>query len=134
MRDSEFERKVDETGDQLEQYINGFLRRYSSEASLDICESFVRSMENRLLKRATPEGESEDILYGIIDGISISEQTGEGWVVNVPEDEEGLVMFLEYGTGLAGDNAPEVAGFNPWAYAVNRDSYITYCNKEGFVF
>ena len=53
------------------------------------------------------------------------------WYVYIPEDPEGLVMFLEYGTGLDGDMSGHPEG---WAYAVNEKDYVTYGGREGFVF
>ena len=108
-------------------------RKFGEELSRRLCEVFALRARDRLLTYATPkDNESYSQLVDLASTIVAKESsTGLGYEVSIPVDNEGLLLFLEYGTGTMGalDEHPE-AGKVGWKYALNRESYI----NEGWFF
>jgi hypothetical protein len=87
---------------------------------------FARKRLNLYLDENTKNSEvaallAQDIFY---------EPLGDGYCVVVRNDnpsEPNLIMFLEYGTGLAGDKHqhPQASKIG-WQYAVNKSKYVNY--------
>lgn len=126
----------------LKGYVKEKANDFAVEISEDIAKAFVNQAKKRLLSGSTPRG-AEDMakVQEIADSIHYTKE-GNICTVVVPNDPEGLNMFLEYGTGLAGD-----ADKNPdakkigWKYAINKDKYQRRiggygggAEKLGFIF
>lgn len=134
----------------FEAVINEACLRRGFEFSRKASEKFVIEARNNLLKDSNPAPESTSLISNIANSITYEEskrtlyRSGKvknkpkvvnGYVVRIPMDKEGLVMFLEYGTGLSGlrDRNLEAKQIG-WKYAVNRDKYVTFGKKRGFIF
>lgn len=179
-KSSEFKKSLKKFRRDLEYAINEKALRRGYDISFDVAEKFVDLAKNNLDK-AQPAPESQHLIDNIKESIEVeafaktgrtlSRRSGEnenkpkfatGAVVRIPIDKEGLVMFLEYGTGLKGLRQPhpestdsKVEGFKVgWQYAINRNKtktvmlrnsrneliqttqpcYIVRDGKRGFVF
>ena len=115
----------------LKGYVKEKANNFAVEMSEDIAKAFVNQAKKRLLSGATPRG-AEDMakVQEVADSIHYT-KNGNRCTVVVPNDAEGLNMFLEYGTGLAGesDKNPDAKKIG-WKYAIHRDKYQT--RKAGF--
>ena len=124
----------EKTRRQIEAIVSEKANRIANEMSSKIVDVFVNRAKARLDRFADDEsmnGESASIVRGLKDNIYT-----EGWsipvgdkvkvynIVRVKRDPQNLLMFLEYGTGVAGfyDNHPE-AGKNGWIYWTNPKHY-----------
>lgn len=119
-----------------------------SKLSLDKAEEavdiFVKTAKETLIRNSNPSPESKGVVDKIAKSIhkvpihrNISgEKIISGYRAIIPMDAEGLVMFLEYGTGLVGKNNPhpqtdirkvypEEKYMGVWRYAVNERNYKT---------
>lgn len=147
-RDEEFRKALKKFRRNLEQNVNERALRRGYEMSYDVATDFVELAKNNLDK-AQPAPESQNLIQQIRDSIvvessrrTLSRRSGDnpdkprvadGFTVRVPMDKEGLVMFLEYGTGLSGLRNPhpessdaKTQGFKVgWQYAVNRNKFKT---------
>lgn len=143
-RKDNFESALKETRKEIRTVINNQIMGYASEQTDKIANSFIKSMRNKLTSRASPSPESFPLLEQISSSIykdyhqitrdnSSSQRTVPKIVI--PMDPEGLVMFLEYGTGILGDQTehPEAKQVG-WAYKTGEDKYVRYNGKWGFIF
>ena len=139
-RNEAFERALKIFKKDFSELVNNKLVGIGNDMSFLVAEGFVNNARNNL-DRATPAPESAHLIEEIKQSISISpverKKDGEkitvGHKVNIPIDNEGLVMFLEYGTGLVGDRNkhPQTDALKAysggrvmnWKYAVNKDKY-----------
>lgn len=146
---------------QIEEYVNERALKIGREKSKEVAELFQKTARETLLSNSNASPESEHLIQSIANSITVEEDTRTlsrrtgtgsknkvetGYVVRVPIDREGLVVFLEYGTGLEGlrDQHEEVKlGSVNWEYANRRNEvnpitgqphYITRDGKRGFVF
>lgn len=152
----------------LETLVNERALRLGNELSKNIAINFVETARETLRKNSEPlDSVSSARIQQISDSIHYEEDTrvlygssnknrivAGGYVVRVPIDREGLALFLEYGTGLAGENDrhAEAKDFG-WKYAINNNKkrpittyfkgvkrvkninwYPTINGKTGFVF
>jgi hypothetical protein len=88
-------------------------RKFENEIAKRICECFVERARQRLLLYSNPkDGVSQAAIAQIVDSITVRTlPDGRGYTVLIPRDEEGLFMYLEYGTGLLGEeNGHEESG------------------------
>lgn len=113
--------------DEFEKKINDFIveegEQLSKDLSKNIAEAIQAGARRKVVTRPTPRDGFESELYTVANNINVTEDY-DGYTVVVDDDEEGLSMFLEYGTGLAGESDPhEEAGEIGWDYAINRDNY-----------
>ena len=116
----------------LEAVINEKANKIANETSAKIVEAFTdrakKKLEDYAVKNAL-DSSSIAIVNRLKENISyVSEKSGRGSVysyVRVKNDPDGLMMFLEYGTGLQGSkNYHPEAGKRGWKYAINRDKYV----------
>lgn len=140
----------------FEENINERALRRGEEISEQIAQKFVGLVKSNL-DRADPAPESKGIIESIKESIHYDKtsralsrrqsykgkypKVAEGYVAYIPVDKEGMVMFLEYGTGLKGKENPhpesveaEVEGFKiGWRYAVhlNESRPVTHSNRFG---
>lgn len=149
-RNIEFNESLKKARRQFEAVINEACLRRGSEFSRNASEKFVEEARNNLLRDSNPAPESTGLIASIANSITYEESKRalyrkgttkgkpkevSGYVVRIPIDREGLVMFLEYGTGLNGlRNRNQEAKQIGWEYAVNRDKYVTFGTKRGFIF
>lgn len=182
-KDIEFKKSLKKFRRDLEQSINERALRRGEEISKKVAEEFQKLSRGFLKERSNASHLSQNLISNIADSIKIikidnkdrqrtlSRRTGIeggkpinpiGYAISIPIDKEGLVMFLEYGTGLQGLRHPhpessdaKIDGFKVgWKYAVNRNNfkevslkndknrrvqvtqpcYITRDGKRGFVF
>lgn len=111
----------------LKGYVKEKANNFAVEMSEDIAKAFVNQAKKRLLSNSTPKGpEDSEKIQAIADSIHYTKK-GNKCTIVVPNDKEGLNVFLEYGTGLEGkENKNPDAKKIGWDYAINEDSY-----KEG---
>ena len=111
---------------QFKNYVKQKVDDFAVDLGEDIAKAFVNQAKKRLLSGATPRGpEDAEIVQKIADSIHYVKK-GKKFTVVIPRDAEGLNVFLEYGTGLAGKNAEQK---NPdakrvgWQYAIHEADY-----------
>lgn len=92
----------------LSQTIHRELVLRCEKISLEASVEFIKEMEHNLDK-ATPAPESQHLINNIKKSFEIRQvkrrvngETLKGFNVHIPIDRNGLVMYLEYGTGLTG--------------------------------
>ena len=146
----EFKDSLKKARRQFEAIINEACLRRGEEVSKKVAEQFVEEARKNLLSDSNPAPESTGLIANIANSITYTKSTRtlyrtgttegkpkkvSGYVVKIPMDREGLVMFLEYGTGLNGlrNRHPEASKIG-WAYAINRERYKTFGTKRGFIF
>lgn len=151
-KDAEFKIALKKFRRSLEETINERALRIGEEKSKEIAEKF-RDLAKQNLNNAQPASGSEGLISKIQESIEVNSsmrsltkavrgsKQAKGYIVHIPIDKEGLVMFLEYGTGLKGKYNPhpesveaKVDGFKVgWNYAVhlNDSRPITFRNQYG---
>lgn len=101
-------------------------RKFGEELSERLCEVFASRARQRLIKYSTPKDSNSSMQIQTLAQTIVAKKssTGLGYEVSIPVDDEGLLLFLEYGTGLVGENQRhEEASAIGWKYALNRDLY-----------
>lgn len=101
---------------------------FSGELQELIGKAFVANARRILASNPSAAQYVDNINYRI-DGNGMCE-------IVVTDTEEGIMTYLEYGTGLlgAGEKHPEASG-SGWQYAINEIRYVTMLNgNRGFVF
>lgn len=126
MKNSNFKISFQKFRRQLDAVINERANRIKNEVSQKIVKTFEKRAKKRLDNFASGEGsKSANIIYSLKNNIivDIYENTGEA-LVRVKMDKEGLMMFLEYGTGIAGsyNEHPEARKIG-WLYVTNPKHY-----------
>lgn len=96
------------------------------------CEAFVTRARHKFVNNANTT--QKDLLESLKGNIYYR-PSKTGYQIIVRSDEEGLMMFLEYGTGLVGEQAehPEASKVG-WEYAINEPDYINYGDRRGWFF
>ena len=119
---------------QIEAVVNERAQRRANEVSEKIVNVFVERVKKRLDRFADDEsmdGASASIVRDLKNNITTERWETKGKrgndihnVVRIERDPQNLIMFLEYGTGVAGfyDNHPE-AGKVGWIYWTNPTHY-----------
>lgn len=134
-RTKEFEASMKKFKDDFSKALISKIRDESSKIGERVANAFVESARNKLETRATPKGSSKQLIDNIKRSMYYVKLNDNTYSVRIPMDSEGLVMFLEYGTGLQGTFEPHPeAGDIGWNYAVNGIKYINYGGKRGFIF
>lgn len=134
-RDARFEASLKKLRKGLERSIDFRTQDICRKASAGIAQTFAEVSTKRLVEGATPlDSASSSKVNNIANSITHF-QEGNRAVAFVPIDEEGLTLFLEYGTGLVGENSNNKlietskkrsdADRVGWEYAINRDKYKT---------
>lgn len=96
------------------------------------CDVFVQRARKRLVENANTN--QRDLLESLKGNIYHRKSKDRHQVI-VENDAEGLMMFLEYGTGLVGEEMPhEEASRIGWDYAINEPDYVNYGDKRGWFF
>ena len=136
--------------------INREMIDYGTKKSKKIAEEFVKIAKMNL-EEATPAPESEHFISEIASRIKIKKRFRKAskkgkkinqhlvaYTINIPIDKQGLVMYLEYGTGIKGlrDQHEEARKKTfsgvpikqkvRWEYAVNRHKYRTVMLKNRY--
>lgn len=111
----------------------GFVSEAGEEIEKDLSRQIANAVQSgaryKLQTRATPKnGAYEYDIQKVANNIIVSEDY-DGHIVTVEDDQEGLAMFLEFGTGIAGyeEEHPEASEVG-WDYAINSDRY-TYARS-----
>lgn len=94
----------------LSQTINRYCLELGEKKCLEASSMLIGEMKQNLDK-ATPAPESAGLISSIKSSFyvkpvkrKIDNETVKGWNVHIPIDRNGLVMYLEYGTGFTGEN------------------------------
>lgn len=89
------------------------------EATVDL---FVHNARQRVLDRATPKDANSIVLVNTVANNIVSE---DDYIIKVLPDNEGLYMFLEYGTGVLGwfYGHPEASKIG-WEYMTDPSHYV----------
>ena len=125
-RIAEFEASLRKARRRVYQMIGERSRNFGEELSRRLCEVFAYRAQERLIKYSTPKDSQSAMQVRELAStiVAKSSSTGKGYEVSIPVDEEGLLLFLEYGTGLVGEaNEHEEASAVGWRYAINRELY-----------
>ena len=117
---------------QLRKGINGISTEYMNKTTHNLLIAFAKGVKNRLLNRGMAlanNAESEALIRSLAESIRYNViWTGEGkddyideYRLSIPIDSQGLILYLEYGTGLLGDitSIPSAVSKAGWHYAVN---------------
>lgn len=128
----------------LEAVINENLLRKTEDLRDAGTQIFVEQARENLLRDNTGTPESQAMIQQIAESIEVDTSTRTlnrfgsiaskprqvtGSVVRIPIDKEGLVLFLEYGTGPQGKAGAIQTGFLSearkihWAYEIHKDNY-----------
>ncbi len=105
----------------------------------DICYTIMQLAQDRLLQYSEASPESESLVESIADNIYVDDESGE---VRVKSDPEGLLLFLEYGTGLVGRDNNTTEGLADadkvgWKYATKfgvLGHYKKVKDRYGWIF
>lgn len=143
-RDEGFEISWGKFKKDLENYINTKTKDFAGNLTTDVAKAVVVGAQKRLVERATPrDNQSKMKVENLAKSIHIGKSDdGLSRTVIVPRGDEGLGMFLEYGTGLVGENDKhQQSGQIGWKYAVHKDKYVrarktprAKRSKLGFIF
>lgn len=97
-----------------------------------ICATFVKRARNRLFQNSNTQ--QQGLIQSLLGNIYYR-KTKNGSQIVVRNDEEGLMMFLEYGTGLQGEAYKHPQSQNiGWEYAMNVSDYKSFNDKLGWFF
>ncbi len=132
-----------QTRNRIEDYINERANHKANEITSKIVDLFVKRAKDRLDRFADDEsvdGESASLVKALKGNISSekSDYPKNYNVVRFKRDPYGLMMYLEYGTGLVGEqNKHPDADYAGWSYAINRNRYkrlpsMYYSNTKGY--
>lgn len=128
---------------EIEKYINEKVVNFAGNLTNNLAEAVVAGARKRLLERATPKDEqSKAKIIQLANSIHIGKSKDKlSRTVIIPKGDEGLGMFLEYGTGLVGESNPHPEATKlGWSYAINKQSYRfakaspESMSKLGFIF
>lgn len=140
-RDRVLTKSLNKLRDDVQSMVSARADRIMEGLSKSITDAFVNNVQKRLISRATPKDtQSAMLVQNIADSIVVDESVWAGkyeYRIVIPRDPEGLVMFLEFGTGLVGytQGNPDATKYG-WSYAVNRNSYVykKHEGRLGFIF
>lgn len=125
-KDADFSKSMKKFRDNLRYFIKHQTEKVAETTSTEVAKAFVRVAQDTLVERATPSPESKSLVNSLKSNISSYKNT-----VSVETDPEGLMLFLEYGTGLTGRNNNTAEGLNDasavgWNYAsrLNEGRYV----------
>ena len=127
-RNAEFEESLQKMRRRVYQMIGERSRKFGEELSKRLCEVFADRARQRLIKYATPKDETSFMQVEALAKTIVAKKssTGLGYEVSIPVDGEGLLLFLEYGTGTVGENNrhPEAKSVG-WEYNSKKDAFRT---------
>ena len=143
-RDDRFNKAINIFRKELKEKINAKILEAGEEKTLNLANTFAYVSKNKL-NSANPAPESKGLIEEIKNSITVEKirqklnedkKATVGYGIKIPIDKEGLVMFLEYGTGILGENNKhpqtdvlnmDIRGlsFSVWKYAVNKNNYKT---------
>ena len=125
--------KTNAVAKKMEQLLSESISRRADTLLFGISEKatevFVNNLKVRIDERATPkDGYSRSLLEEVKNNITAeTERTETANYTNkiyIKPDREGLVSFLEFGTGLVGyQNPHKQAHKYGWEYAINASNY-----------
>ena len=128
-RNAEFEESLRKTRRRVYYLLDEKARQFEDEIGERLCKCFVKRARERLLRDATPKDEqSMQQLSALANSIDYRKLNNGAYSVKIPADEEGLFLYLEYGTGIMGEQFP-----HPEAGTVTKNSAIGWnynSNKE----
>lgn len=105
-----------------------------SELPKRICDVFRDRARKRLIANTHSQNINVQSLAMRIQSVPYK----NGAYIRIYDNEEGLMMFLEYGTGLKGEaDNHQMSGEIGWGYALNRENpkiYKSYNDKLGWIF
>lgn len=122
--------QIDKFKRQSARFMNETSREYSNEVTETLVKAYTLGIKSRL-KEGGYEQAKNDTSKRIVDELvnSIHYKEAETYLdpyfeTIVPVDENGIMLYLEYGTGLKGEkNSNGYGESNGWNYAINRDDY-----------
>lgn len=155
-RHPQFKTALGDFNRRLFKQINREMIDYGQKKSKEIAEEFVKIAKMNL-EKATPAPGSEHFISEIASRIKIKKRFRKSYkkgkkinqhlvahTINIPIDKQGLVMYLEYGTGIKGlrdqhEEAKKRTLYGApikqkvrWEYAVNRHEYRTVMLKNRY--
>lgn len=127
-KNSQFSASMRKFRDKLRYFVTSQTEELTKEASEEVAKTLVRLARNRLVSRANPSAESKELISELKENITSYKNT-----VSIQSDPEGLMLFLEYGTGLTEKKHPEANKIG-WNYAGNADKYKKIGERYGWIF
>lgn len=133
-REESFEASLKKARRQIYYLLNEKTRKFDKELSERLARIFRDRARQRLIDRASPLTEgSEQLIDNLAASIEVRQAEGGYYSVRIPADPEGLFLFLEFGTGLEGQEnivskevgigALKEADRVGWNYAGHSDKY-----------
>ena len=130
-----FQNSLNNVKQQLRSFIDKAQKDMTEEISKLIAYTFRDVARRRLIKTNNAISQQQAVIKNVAQSIMVRKyKSGYKVVLSRQTDPEGLLMFLEFGTGLVGkNNQHSWAGNIGWQYAINEDKYKTRSNgKEGW--
>lgn len=121
----------------LRNVVKDMAKPFLVDLSKDIAEAFVAKARERLLMDSTPKNSlSKKKVKSLAKSIYIKGNGKGKTTIVIPRDTEGLNMYLEYGTGLKGEENPNPDAVKiGWKYAIHKDKYLKKDGEPiGFIF
>ncbi len=120
----------------LNEVVEKNIKKASDTIKGKISEKMYELAKDRLYSYNNASEESLEIIDRLVENnITLSKVSG---LVRIKMDPEGLMMFLEYGTGLVGESDPHPeASRDGWSYATRKGVKGHYKNindRLGFLF
>lgn len=130
-----FQNSLNTVKKQIRSFIDKAQKDMTEEISKLIAYTFRDVARNRLIRSNNAISQQQSVIERVSKSIMVRKyKSGYKIVLSSQTDPEGLLMFLEFGTGLVGkDNKHSWAGKIGWQYAINEENYRTRSNgKRGW--
>ena len=118
-------------------------QKFGEDISEAIAELFARKVkkgleEFKLDREFGPQAGQQSRVDAIINGIKVSKSTSKkgGYRVTIRNDYEGLLMYIEYGSGWLGDQFKNEGDSDEvgWGYMNNEENYIPSKKHKGVLY
>ena len=130
-----FQNSLNTVKKQIRSFIDKAQKDMTEEISKLVAYTFRDVARRRLIKTNNAISQQQAVIKNVAQSIMVRKyKSGYKIVLSRQTDPEGLLMFLEFGTGLVGKENPHSwAGGIGWQYAINEENYKTRSNgKEGW--
>lgn len=140
-----FQNSLNNVKKQLRSFIDKAQKDMTEEISKLVAYTFRDVARKRLIKTNNAISQQQAVIKNVAQSIMVRKyKSGYKVVLSRQTDPEGLLMFLEFGTGLVGKANPHSwAGSIGWKYAINENEkskqnpllphYVTRSNgKKGW--
>ena len=118
-----FQNSLNNVKKQLRSFIDKAQKDMTEEISKLVAYTFRDVARRRLIKTNNAISQQQAVIKNVAQSIMVRKyKSGYKVVLSRQTDPEGLLMFLEFGTGLVGKANPHSwAGSIGWKYAINEN-------------